>query len=70
MHGCRHALVPSIIGKDRGQILIECAHRSLQSIELTANYIICILYPMTLSVHALLDTGDCTLVPSFFLLEI
>ena len=24
-HGCRHGLEPSIIGKDHGQILIECA---------------------------------------------
>ncbi len=29
MHGCRHGLVPSIIGKDHGQILIECAHHCL-----------------------------------------
>ncbi len=26
--GCRHALVPSIIGKDHGQISIECDHHS------------------------------------------
>ena len=31
MDGCRHALVPYIIGKDHGQILIEYAHHSCRS---------------------------------------
>ena len=57
MHGCRPGLVPSIIGKDHGQISIECAHHSLVNEEQPGQNNVCFEKKAYMKIDHPIDPG-------------